>query len=164
MAAYPLKRIITAMTKPRITMVSGIASMMMTVPRSSGFRAIVPAPAAPRRDWAQAVARLDTPIARAADSMSRPLSMVLLLSRRQGERLVGPSSIPVELVEELHVVETKSLDRGAEAPHHEVHRVEQHRDCHADHDREDPRHLVGHLRQHHRGDAQGHQPRVGEDV
>src|SRR5512145_2736671 len=130
-------------------MVSGIASMMMTVPRSSGFSAMVPAPAAPMRDWAQAVARLDTAMARAADSVSRPLSMVPLLSGRERERLVGPPSVLVELVEELHVVETESLDHGAEAPHHEVHRVEQDRDRHSDRDREEPRHLVGHLRQHH---------------
>src|SRR5512137_2690878 len=114
------------MTKPRITMVSGIASMMMTVPLRSGFSAMVPAPAAPIRDWAQAVARPETPMARAADSVSSARSMDASLSLgHERERSVGLPSILVELVEEFHVVKTERLDRRAEAAHREVDRVEQ---------------------------------------
>jgi hypothetical protein len=58
----------TATTKPRMTRVSGMASMTMMAPRSSGFSASAPAPAEPMRDWTQAVAAAEMPTARAADS------------------------------------------------------------------------------------------------
>jgi hypothetical protein len=63
-----VKRIIVDTTKPRITMVSGIATMMMMVPVSSGFSARVPAPAAPILDWAHAVAMAGMPMASAAQN------------------------------------------------------------------------------------------------
>ena len=46
--------------KPRMTIVSGMATSTMIVPASSGFSASVAAPAAPIFDWAQAVARAAT--------------------------------------------------------------------------------------------------------
>ena len=49
-------RIITAMTKPRMTIVSGIAMRMTAVVDSSGFSARLAAAAGPMRPCAQAVA------------------------------------------------------------------------------------------------------------
>src|SRR3970282_2727345 len=72
-------RIKTAITNPRMTKVSGIASMTMMIPRNSGFSAIVPAPAEPIRDWTQAVANAERPMASAAASAIRTRSMVSLL-------------------------------------------------------------------------------------
>jgi hypothetical protein len=55
-----------ATTKPSITIVSGIATIMIMVALSSGFSASVPAPAEPILDCAHAVASAGSPIARAA--------------------------------------------------------------------------------------------------
>ena len=57
-----------ATTKPRITIVSGIAIIRMTVVRSSGFSARLAAAAGPMRDWAHAVASAGIEMARAAAS------------------------------------------------------------------------------------------------
>jgi hypothetical protein len=48
--------IIAAITNPRMVIVSGIASNMITMPAISGFSAIVPVPPAPILDCAQPVA------------------------------------------------------------------------------------------------------------
>lgn len=56
----------TAMTKPKMTMVSGMATKIIKVPPVSGFSAIAPAPAEPILDCAQAVAMAGTAMAKAA--------------------------------------------------------------------------------------------------
>ena len=76
------RSIVTATTKPRMTMVSGIATRMITVPLSSGFSASVAAPAAPILDCAHAVAMADTASTSAAPPnsdghSSRPGSRVV---------------------------------------------------------------------------------------
>lgn len=65
-----------ATTKPRMTIVSGIASMMIMVPAVSGFSATVPAPALPIRAWANAVANAGRPTAKAAASAINAFSKI----------------------------------------------------------------------------------------
>jgi hypothetical protein len=65
-AGSHMMMIIAAMTNPRITMVSGIASRIMMIPVSSGRSAIVPAPAVPILDCAHAVDNAPIPIESAA--------------------------------------------------------------------------------------------------
>jgi len=52
---------IAATTKPRMTMVSGIAMRITMVPKVSGFSAMLPAPAEPILDWAIPVPRAPSP-------------------------------------------------------------------------------------------------------
>ena len=61
--------IMAATTKPRITIVSGIASSTITLPAASGLSAMVAAPAAPILDCAQPVA-----IAPPANAIAAPIA------------------------------------------------------------------------------------------
>jgi hypothetical protein len=67
-AIYPpgLRIIITAITKPRMTMVSGIANSKTAIADSSGFSVSIPEMAGPILDWAHAVHMAGTEIATAA--------------------------------------------------------------------------------------------------
>jgi len=71
--------IIDATTKPRITIVSGIASSTITLPVDSGLSAMVAAPAAPILDCAQPVAiappanAIAAPIETSQDNFPAPL-------------------------------------------------------------------------------------------
>jgi hypothetical protein len=76
-AYFPPKRIMAAITNPRMTMVSGMATRITIVAVSSGFSAREPAPAAPIYDCAQAVARAVNPIARAAQNAISTFSIII---------------------------------------------------------------------------------------
>src|SRR5688572_109854 len=78
----PPRRISTATTKPRITIVSGMAMRMIAVVASSGFSARLAAAAGPMRPWAQAVARAERPTASAAAS---PRSAISITCRSSSE-------------------------------------------------------------------------------
>lgn len=71
--------IMDATTKPRITIVSGIASSTIILPVDSGFSAMVAAPAAPILDCAQPVAiappakAIAAPIGTSHDNFPTPL-------------------------------------------------------------------------------------------
>ncbi len=71
--------IMDATTKPRITIVSGIASSTIMLPVDSGFSAMVAAPAAPILDCARPVAiappanAIAAPIGTSQDNFSTPL-------------------------------------------------------------------------------------------
>src|SRR5512144_827262 len=97
-----------ATTKPRMTMVSGIATRMITVVLSWGFSARLAAAAGPIRDWAQAVASAGIPMARAALSVIHRTGMSCsLLGGLAGagvpmaQRLVAGAAGAVEGAEEL---------------------------------------------------------------
>ncbi len=125
---------ITATTNPKMVMVSRMASMMITDPASSGFSTRL---ATRRSDLgcAHAVASAGRPMASAAANIVRAEFHALLPFRPSGQvagpngrRADEPTARVVELPEELHVVQTQSVNGGTEHRYHQIERVEQQTD------------------------------------
>src|ERR1051325_7234004 len=164
--------IIAATANPRITSVSGIATIRIARPVSSGFSAIAAIAAAPIRACAKPVPSAPRPTATPAPSAISPsftsssffrgFSHLRLRTCPKGpERLAAAL---VELAEELDVVKTDRLDHRAERRERQVERVEERRDQHTDPEGNDQRQLVRDCGEVCRCEADGGKAQVREDV
>src|SRR5690242_14713133 len=122
-----------ATANPRMTRVSGIATIRIARPVSSGFSAIAAIPAAPIFACANPVPSAARPTAIPAPRAIKPCCIVLLLrvgcetscGAAPAERAERLAASLVELAEELDVVQAQRLDHGAESRERQVQAVEE---------------------------------------
>src|SRR3990170_6152924 len=144
-----------------------MATRIMTMPASSGFSAMVPAPAEPILLCAQPVARAGSPMAKAAARAMSPFSIYASWYSRSFlfKRPVRPAPSLVELAEELHRLEPHGLYGGAQYAQKQIKEMDERRDD------DSQNNIVGHLahpvchKGHHDGcRADCHKTHIGDDV